>query len=140
VIRDLEFRNITMENNLCPLVINMYYRCGADLSDGFFSPDPLPLTQTTPSVKNIRISGIRASGCRASAGFIAGLPESPVENLVMSQCEFSTDEKSGVSPGESDMFLGIPETEEKSFRLLHVKAPEFQHVRVTGPAEAFIYR
>jgi polygalacturonase len=139
-IRDLDFRNITMENNLCPLVINMYYRCGAEPTDVFFSPDPLPLNQTTPSVKNIRVSGIRASGCRASAGFIAGLPESPVENLVMNQCEFSTDEQSGVSPGESDMFFGISETGKKSFRLLNVKGAEFNEVKVKGPAEAFIYQ
>ncbi|MDR2433058.1 MAG: glycoside hydrolase family 28 protein [Treponema sp.] len=139
-IRDMEFRNITMENNLCPLVINMYYRCGADLSDGFFSPDPLPVNQMTPSIKNIRFSGLRASGCRASAGFIAGLPESPVEHLVMNQCEFSTDEQSGVSPGEADMFLGIPETGEKSFRLLHVRNLECNGVHIQGPAEAFIYR
>ncbi|MDR3115803.1 MAG: glycoside hydrolase family 28 protein [Treponema sp.] len=139
-IRDLEFRNITMENNLCPLVINMYYRCGADISEGFFSPNPQPVNELTPSVKNIRVSGIRALGCRASAGFIAGLPESPVENLVMDHCEFSTDEQSGVSPGESDMFLGIPETREKSFRFLHVKRVECTDVQVNGPAEAFIYR
>jgi polygalacturonase len=50
LIRDLEFRNITMENNLCPVVINMYYRCGADISDGFFCPDPLPVNASTPAV------------------------------------------------------------------------------------------
>jgi polygalacturonase len=139
-IRDLEFRNIIMENNLCPLVINMYYRCGAEPTDVFFSPDPLPVNQATPSVKNIRVSGIRASGCRASAGFIAGLPEAPVENLLICGSEFSTDEQSGVSPGESDMFLGIPETEKRSFRLLNVKGAEFNGVTVKGPAEAFIYQ
>ncbi|MDR0623673.1 MAG: glycoside hydrolase family 28 protein [Treponema sp.] len=139
-IRDLEFRNIIMEDNLCPVAVNMYYRCGADISDGFFSSEPQPVNAATPSVKNIRISRVRASGCRASAGFIAGLPESPVENLVMDQCEFSTDEQSGVSPGESDMFLGIPEVEEKSFRLLHVKNIECEGVHIQGPAEAFIYR
>jgi polygalacturonase len=140
LIQDMEFRNITMENNLCPLVINMYYRCGAALSDGLFTLDSLPVNTATPLVKNIRVSGVRASGCRASAGFIAGLPEAPVENLVLKQCEFSTDEQSGVSPGESDMFLGISGVEEKSFRLLYVKGIELSDVQVKGPAKAFIYR
>jgi polygalacturonase len=139
-IRDLDFRNITMENNLCPVVINMYYRCGADPSDIFFSPEPLPVNPATPSVKNVRISGIRASGCRASAGFIAGLPEAPVENLTICGSEFATDEQSGVNPGESDMFFGISETGKKSFRLLNVKGAEFNEVKVKGPAEAFIYQ
>jgi polygalacturonase len=140
LIQDLEFRNITMENNLCPLVINMYYRCGAEMVDGFFSLDPLPVNETTPLIKDIRISGIRASGCRAAAGFIAGLPEAPIENISISDSIFSTDENSAASPGESDMFLGIPPIREKSFRLLNVKAPEFKGVQVQGPAEAFMYR
>jgi polygalacturonase len=140
IIRDLEFRNLTMENNLCPLAINLYYRCGAELADGYFSPDPLPQDAATPQVRNVSVSGIRARGCRASAGFIAGLPESPVENLRIRHCEFSTDEQSGVSPDESDMFLGIPGVTEKSIRLLNVKDPEFEDVTVKGPAEAFIYR
>jgi polygalacturonase len=139
-IHDLEFRNLTMENNLCPLAINMFYRPGAVLTDGYFSQNALPVNAATPSIKNIRISGVRASGCRASAGFIAGLPESPVENVSINRCEFSVDERSGVSPDESDMFLGIPAITEKSIRLLNVKNIQFNEVNVRGPAEAFIYR
>ncbi|MDR2160337.1 MAG: glycoside hydrolase family 28 protein [Treponema sp.] len=139
-IRNLEFRNITMENNLCPLAVNMYYRCGAEQEAAYFSPDPLPLSPETPSIAHVTVSGVRASGCRASAGFVAGLPESPVENLRIRDCEFSTDETSGVSPDESDMFLGIPPVTEKSFRILNAKNPELRNVRVEGPKEAFIYR
>jgi len=139
-IHDLEFRNLTMENNLCPVAINMFYRPGAAITDGYFTQSALPVNAATPSIKNIRISDIRASGCRASAGFIAGLPESPVENVVINRCEFSTDERSGVSPDESDMFLGIPAITEKSIRLLNVKNIQFNEVNVKGPLEAFIYR
>jgi polygalacturonase len=139
-IHDLEFRNLTMENNLCPVAINMFYRPGAALTDACFSQSALPVNAATPSIKNIRISNIKASGCRASAGFIAGLPESPVENVEINRCEFSTDERSGVSPDESDMFLGIPAITEKSIRLLNVKNIQFNEVNVRGPLEAFIYR
>jgi polygalacturonase len=139
-IHDLEFRKLTMENNLCPLAINMFYRCGAELADGYFSMEALPVNAATPSIRNVRISDIQAAGCRASAGFIAGLPESPVENLSLKRCEFSTDERGGVSPDESDMFLGLPRITEKGIRLLNVKNADFTGVIVNGPAEAFIYR
>ncbi|MHB9294101.1 Glycosyl hydrolases family 28 [Hollandina sp. SP2] len=139
-IHDLRFRNLTMENNLCPLAINMYYRCGTDLASGLFSLKPEPVGPGTPSIKNICISGIQARGCRASAGFIAGLPESPVKHLYISDSDLCTDEMSGVSPDESDMFLGLPPVNEKSFRLLHVEDMQFTDVRVRGPQEAFIYR
>jgi len=139
-IQNLEFRKLTMENNLCPLAINMFYRCGAEHSDIYFSTEALPVDATTPAIRNVRISDIKATGCRASAGFITGLPESPVENISVTRCEFSTDEHSGVSPDESDMFLGLPQISEKGIRLLYVKNVKFTEVNVSGPAEGFIYR
>jgi polygalacturonase len=139
-IENLEFTNLTMENNLCPVAINMFYRCGTQPDDPCFSREALPLEPATPSIRNVRITHIRATGCRASAGFIAGLPESPVENISILDGTFSTDEYSGVSPDESDMFLGLPKITEKSIRLLNVKNAEFNEVYVQGPSEAFIYR
>jgi len=138
-IHNLEFRNLTMVNNLCPLAINMFYRCGEDSSAPWFSQEALPVNAATPSISDIRVADIRATGCRASAGFIAGLPESPVENVNIQRCEFSTDEQSGVSPDESDMFLGLPKITEKSIRLLNVRNVEFNEIQVQGPAEAFVY-
>jgi len=129
-----------MENNLCPFAINMFYRCGADSCGFYFSQDAMPFNAATPSIKNIRIMNIRAFGCRASAGFIAGLPESPVENILIQNSEFTTDENSGISPEESEMYLGIPLVTEKSIRLLNVKNTIFDEVQVKGPAEPFIYR
>ncbi|GHV93154.1 polygalacturonase [Spirochaetia bacterium] len=139
-IRDLSFRNLVMEDNLCPIAINMFYRPGAVLSDGFFSLESRPVTTATPVIKNISISDIRATGCKASAGFIAGLPESPIENLSIRSSDFSTDEGSPVNPDESDMFLGLPPVQEKSFRILNAKEPHFSGVTIRGPREAFIYR
>jgi polygalacturonase len=138
-IQNLAFRNLTMENNLCPLSINMYYRCGAEDAAGVFSLEALPVGPATPSIKNIEISRVHAAGCRASAGFIAGLPESPIENLTISSSDFATDETSPASPEESDMFLGLPRVDAKSFRLLNVKNPVFSGVSIKGPAESFIY-
>jgi polygalacturonase len=139
-IENLEFKNLIMENNLCPLAINMFYRCGASMEDGFFTQEILPVNDATPSIKNIRISDIRATGCRASAAFMAGLPETPIENVHIQRCEFSTDENSGISTNESDMFLGLSEVKEKSIRLINVKNPVFEDVKVHGPTEPFIYR
>ncbi len=138
-IENLKFRNLKMEGNLCPLAINMYYRCGASLDDGFFDIGALPIHSGTPSIKNVEISDITAVNCRASAGFIAGLPESPVENLKITNCLFTTDEQSAVSPDHSDMFLGIPSADVKSFRVLNTNNIEFKDVQVKGPAVPFIY-
>jgi polygalacturonase len=139
-IADLVFRNLVMEGNLCPLTINMYYRCGASADDRrLFSLDPEPRGSGTPTIRNIRISGIRASGCRASAGFIAGLPESPVENLTIEDSVFSTSENGAVSAEESEMYLGIPPVGVKSFRILNAVGTRLSDVQVIGPLEPFLY-
>jgi len=139
-IRDLEFKNLKMENNLCPVAINMFYRCGAVLSDGYFSQEALPINNATPSIKNINIVNMKATGCRASAGFIVGLPESPIENISFNQCELTTNEQSGINPDESEMFLGLPPVSEKSIRILYTKNAEFNETYVHGPKQAFIYK
>jgi len=143
-VRDLEFRDIVMEENLCPLAINMYYRCGAENEsrnpEGPFSQEALPVNEGTPSIRNILVESCRAWNCRASAGFVAGLPESPVENLTIRDCVFSTREEDATSPSESDMFLGVPEVREKSLRFLHVKNLSLEQVTVDGPSEPFLYR
>jgi polygalacturonase len=139
VIRDLDFRDIVMEGTLCPLVINMYYRCGASPEDGWFSLKPQPIEEGTPEISGVTVRNVRASGCRASAGFIAGLPESPVRGLSIVDCFFSTDESSPVDAAESDMYLGIPEVNTKAFRLFNADNPRFENCRVEGPAAPFIY-
>ena len=139
-IENLEFKNLIMENNLCPLAINMFYRCGANSTDIYFKQEALPVDEATPSIKNINITNIKARGCRACAGFIAGLPESPVENLTINHCEFSVDENGFSSPDEADMFFGIPSIKEKGIRLLNIKNAAFNEVHVKGTAEAFIYK
>jgi polygalacturonase len=131
-IGNLHFKHLTMENNLCPVVINMFYRCGAALSDGWFTLDPMPVVYTTPSIKNIIIEDIKATGCRASAGFIAGLPESPVRNLSIADSEFYTSENDPAHPDESDMFLGLPPAETKSFRILNAYEPVFSNVNIVS--------
>jgi len=138
-IENLDFRGLTMENNLCPVVINMFYKCGASPSDAYFSQEALPVGITTPQVRNVRIRDVRATGCRASAGFFAGLPESPVEDLDISRCEFFVDEQSETRPVESDMFFGVPDTPEKGIRLLNVKGPRFNDISVQGATRVFVF-
>jgi polygalacturonase len=138
-IHDLKFNNLTMTNNTCPLSINMYYRCGADPDCGCFTMDTLPVDEFTPSIKNISIENIHAHGCKASAGFMVGLPEAPIENLSLRDSSFSTDEESAVTPDNSDMYTGLPFVDVKSIRILNVKNLKHSGVTVKGPKEAFIY-
>ena len=139
-ISNIHLRNLEMTGNLCPIAINMFYRCGVkDEKSPLFSLEKQKIDHTTPKIRNLTIEGVRAEGCKASAGFIAGLPESAVENLVIKNCIFSTDETAKNSPMESEMTFGIPETTSKSFRVINAPNAVFENVKITGPAAPFIY-
>lgn len=140
-ISGLHFINLTMKNNLCPLAVNMYYVCGANPEDPYlFSLDKQPFELSTPSIKDVEFIGIKAAGCKASAGFMAGLPESPISNVKIQGCLFETNEGSSESPQKSEMFAGIPPVSEKSFRLINVEHLSITDSVVRGPAEDFIYQ
>ncbi len=137
---DITLKNLTMKNNLCPFALNMYYKCGEkDPCSPLFSLDKQPVTEETPRIHDVKIIGCTATDCRGSAGFIVGLPESPIENLLIKDCTFSTDETSDASPMESDMFYGLPEVRVKSFRVRNAPGAKFENVKIEGPKETFIY-
>ncbi|MCR5724082.1 MAG: glycoside hydrolase family 28 protein [Treponema sp.] len=139
-ISDVQLKNLDMSDTLCPIAINMYYKCGEkDPTSPLFSLDAQPVTAETPRIHDITISGIKATGCKASAGFIVGLPESPITGLRISDCVLSTDESSTESPMDSDMFFGLPEVTVKSFRVRNTPDAKFENVTITGPKETFIY-
>ena len=116
-IHGLRFRNLIMRGNLCPLVINMYYRCGAYNPDDF-SLDPRPVSERTPRIHDISIERVRAAGCRASIAFIAGLPESRAEGITISDSSFALADHGLADPSLAELTSGLPES---SFRGILVR-------------------
>ena len=129
-----------MDDTLCPIAMNMYYKCGVtDQKSPLFSLEKQPVTSETPRIHDVKIIGCTGKNCKASAGFIVGLPEMPIDNLEIRDCHFTTDESSDRSPMESDMFYGLPEVSVKSFRVRNAPGAKFENVRIDGPKETFIY-
>ena len=85
-VEDILINNIMMTNVFAPITVNGYYQCGGTDPDdmSLFSLEKLPVSDNTPVMKNIIISNVRATKATASAGFIYGIPESPVEGLRIS--------------------------------------------------------
>ena len=134
-LHDLVFKNLTMTNCLCPLAINMYYRCGADDEEAtklLFSTEKQPITDETPSLYNVEISGCQGTGARASAAMIVGLPERPIKNLIIKDCHFSVDPEATASPDESDMYRGLPTPEGKGFRIRYAEGIQLSNVKIEG--------
>lgn len=117
-IHDLLFSHITMRNNLCPLTLNMYYCCGSE-DEKDFSLEELPILPTTPSLSNITVRHCEATGSRSSAGFIVGLPEQPINALILEDCRFTLASENFAPIEESEMSQGLPEITNRGIRVRH---------------------
>jgi polygalacturonase len=76
VVENASYTDITMKNVKVPISIAGYYpKIPAE-------DTPQPVTPTTPIYRNIRITNLTATSPQ-SAGFIVGVPESPITDVVM---------------------------------------------------------
>lgn len=85
-IENIMASDIVMENVICPLVINCYYRGTTRPEDYEFCSSKLPaeIEPHTPLIQNLRFERIRAFQVRAAAACFEGLPERPIENCIFS--------------------------------------------------------
>lgn len=116
-IRGINVSDITMNNVICPISINMYYRCG-DPDPIAFSLLPQPINDLTPEISDVSISGLKVTNARASASFIVGLPERPIKNVVIKDCDIQLTDK--VEKGlEIEMCRGIEMNDYRGIRIIN---------------------
>ncbi|MPL70772.1 hypothetical protein SDC9_16533 [bioreactor metagenome] len=123
LVQNLSFKNLVMDNILSPITINLYYECGVKAADKafVFSQDAQSPTSLTPIMRNILVSNLTAMRCRASAGFIVGLPESKIRNLVLENCVISLAGDGLVPVDRSEMYQGLGETGHRGLRMKNVE-------------------
>jgi polygalacturonase len=81
LVEDISYSDITMKNVHPAISIVAYYQYSTN--DKYPKNDPAqPISETTPRIRNVCISNVTAT-CTQDAGFIVGLPESVVSNVVL---------------------------------------------------------
>lgn len=138
LIQNLVFRNLVMDNVLAPLAINMFYNCGAppEEADRLFSTEAAEPTQLTPKARNILVSNLAATRCRACAGFVAGLPEAKIDALRLENCSIGMAATGLADVGMSEMYQGLPPVHGRGIRIVNANVT-LADVRVEnceGPA------
>ncbi|MBO5770949.1 MAG: glycoside hydrolase family 28 protein [Spirochaetales bacterium] len=120
-IHSIRVEDTYMEDVICPVTVNMYYRWGSN-DPVLYSLEKQEINEATPMIWDISLKGLVAENCRASAGFIVGLPEAPVKNFVIEDCSFLLSEtpEDGL---EIEMYNGIPES---SYRGIRVRNAELK--------------
>lgn len=124
---DIVAQDIYMEDVICPISINMYYRCGSD-DPQLYSLEAQSVCEDTPVIKKVLIERVKAVNCRHSAAFLAGLPESKLGNIVVRDSVFEV--KQDLEEGlEAEMCKGIPESDYRGIRVWNADA-KFEDVKV----------
>lgn len=130
-VEGIQLTNLVMEKVMCPFVFNMYYFCGADgRMKHVWDKAPYPVTQGTPRLRDVAISGVRARGCTACAGFFYGLAEMPVEGVTMQDVVVEMAEDG--APGRPAMMDGCPEMQGAGFFLRNATGVDLRGVKVRG--------
>jgi len=108
-VENLTLNNITMNGVGCPIVMNLYYECGAKPQEieALSDRNPRPITETTPYIRNIKITNITANNAQTAAAIFLGLPERPIENVLFENVKI-TMAKNG-KPGRPAMAFGMKE-------------------------------
>ncbi len=132
LIEDVIISNILMDKVLVPFVINGYYQCGGanpkDMS--LFSLDALPVSDDTPTIRNINISNICAKNVTASAGYIYGIPESPVDGLTLSNYSVNMIDTEGELKDKPIMAFHVRKTRGEGIFCANIKNSVFRDISV----------
>jgi polygalacturonase len=89
-IGPLDFRDVTMEDVATPVLITEYYPHIPDHDSA------QPVTRLTPHFHDISITHLTATGGK-TAGFIVGLPESPITSINLSNVHISAEKGMTIS-------------------------------------------
>ena len=93
VVDDIRFEDVRMEGVKAPLVVNAMYYCDPDGHTPYVqSRQKQPVDDTTPTLGSICFERVRARDCQACVGYVLGLPEKPLEQLTLRDCDFSFSE------------------------------------------------
>jgi polygalacturonase len=108
-VENITLNNITMKGVGCPVVMHLYYECGAKQEEieAISDRQPRPITETTPYIRNIKVRNVTADNVQMAAAFMLGLPERPIENILFENVNI-TMAKNG-KPGRPAMAFGIKE-------------------------------
>ncbi|WP_159882112.1 glycoside hydrolase family 28 protein [Paenibacillus puerhi] len=137
-VQDVRISNIFMKDVLCPLAVNAFYKHGVDESNPLMtSPGKVAITPGTPVVRDLYISDVTARNARAAAAFIYGLPEQPIEDVVLNNVMIDMTLDPEEQGGEPDMVAEELVMAGEGMLCKHVHGLELHRVRIEtrqGPA------
>lgn len=131
IIDGIHFKNIKMEHVLAPLVINMFYFCDPDGHSQYVrTKEKLPVDDRTPYIGKLIFEDIESKNSEMVAGYFYGLPEQPIKELILKNCQFTYSDNA--KPGYPAMMDDIPKYYKAGLIFNHVKSLTMDNVILDG--------
>jgi polygalacturonase len=131
VVEDVRVSNVVMDGVMCPFVINPFYRGGDDgKTELIRDRSARPVGEGTPVLRRFHVAHVTARRAHASAGFIYGLPEQPLEDVTFHDVSISFADDA--QPGVPAMADGVEPVVRGGLELGNVIDSDFSRVRVLG--------
>ena len=131
VIDDILFEKVRMDGVKMPLIVNSMYFCDPDgHSEWVQTREKQPVDDTTPRIGEIRFEQVEATGCKACAAYVLGLPEQPAEHIVLKDSSFTFDpDAEALVPAMAEQ---VEPCRKRGLILKNVRKVTLDHVRYTG--------
>jgi polygalacturonase len=130
-VENIKISNIEMHDVITPIVINMFYRCGADPSEleKLKSLSSLHFDRKkTPVIRNIKITNIEALNVASSAAFFLGLPESQIDGMEIEN--FSIGSSAGATLDDPAMDLFYTKAEGHEIICSYIKNLKMKNITI----------
>lgn len=131
VLDNIVFEDIEMDHVLTPFVVNSFYFCDPDgKTDYVQSRQELPKDDRTPSIGHLVFRNINAVDTEYAAGYYLGLPESPIEEILMENVKVRYKKEAGA--GQPAMSNGVPDTSKAGIYAENVQNLILNNVDIEG--------
>lgn len=135
VLDGIEFRNLTLDHVMTPLVVNSFYFCDPDgKTDYVQSREIYPVDDRTPCIKRLVFENLECTNCHVAAAFFDGLPEQKIEEIVLRNVSVSyADNPTWDVPAMSD---GVEKSAKRGIFARNVKRLILDGVNILGQVGA----
>ncbi len=122
LITGMTFERIRMENVQMPVTLNMFYFCDPDGHTPYVQgQDPLPVDYRTPKIGTLLLKDVECVGVDACFVCAYGLPEEPIEKIVLENVRASFLPKEERSPKRPIMMDNFEAMSGRSLFIKNVK-------------------
>lgn len=131
IIDGVSFSNILMKNVKVPFVIDSFYKWGPGGMDEYvWTKEKLKVDDKTPYLGAFKFSNMTALDCEWAAGYFYGLPEQPIEKIMMDNVTFTF--KDDASFGEPAMMRDAESLSKRGLIFNNVNKVELSNIKMSG--------